>query len=336
MPRELKEVVATHVSIVKKAANGYSFLVAKSADGKDLFEIPVTTFIVEKSSPERKVTGIVYKPNEVDLQGDFMSAEAIEKMADSFMEKYQNIDKSHDYESKVGAVLASYCAPVDFELEGTPIAKGTWLLTTRVDDETFEAIEKGEFNGYSIGGYCTDFENIDKSVSLKDKLFDTVKSLFPMTVIEKDFNEELENHFNTDFLAVFRMFEDAVYKDYWKTDKLVDMKDKILASLDQMRNHISQMTFEQVNKEDKGETAMNEEEVKVLIQKEVATKDEAITKLSEQVTELTSTITKMFAGQVEINKAVEKALVERKSAIGSTVVVEKQDTDNPAMGLLGR
>ena len=68
MARELKEVVATHVSIVKKGANGKKFLITKSAEkGKENLEIVVNKFLVEKDNPEKTVYGVVYAPNEVDL-----------------------------------------------------------------------------------------------------------------------------------------------------------------------------------------------------------------------------------------------------------------------------
>ena len=132
MARELKEVVATHVSIVKNAANGTKFLLTKSADGKQMVEINVNKFLVKKDSPEKIVYGIVYEPDTVDLQGDFMSAKTIEKMAHNFMENYQNIDKNHDYESQVGKVLESSILMEDTEYNGTVVKKGTWVMATRV------------------------------------------------------------------------------------------------------------------------------------------------------------------------------------------------------------
>ena len=48
MARELKGVVATHVSIVKTAANGTKFLLTKSAEGKTGFEMKVDKFLVKK------------------------------------------------------------------------------------------------------------------------------------------------------------------------------------------------------------------------------------------------------------------------------------------------
>jgi DNA adenine methylase len=50
-------------------------------------------------------------------------------------------------------VLESYVAPVDFEIAGVPVKKGTWLLGVRVlSDELWEQVKDGKLTGFSIGG----------------------------------------------------------------------------------------------------------------------------------------------------------------------------------------
>jgi len=49
-------------------------------------------------------------------------------------------------------ILESYLAPADFEVDGTRIKKGTWLLAVRiVDDELWRQIKAGDLTGFSIG-----------------------------------------------------------------------------------------------------------------------------------------------------------------------------------------
>ncbi len=50
-------------------------------------------------------------------------------------------------------ILESYLAPAPFEMSGTQVRKGTWLLAVRVlDDGLWARIKSGELTGLSIGG----------------------------------------------------------------------------------------------------------------------------------------------------------------------------------------
>lgn len=333
MARELKEVVATHVSIVKRAANGKKFLLTKSDDGKEMLEIDVNRIIVNKDSEEQIVTGIVYSPDEVDLQGDFMTAETIEKMAYSFMENYQNIDKNHNYIAGEGSICESYIAPADLEIGGVEVKKGAWVLSTRVTDEVWALVKSGEFTGFSIGGYCTSVAEVDKGI--KDKLYELAKGLFGKETVQKDFNEEFTNRLNNDFWNVFYVFEDAISNDYWKTDDSQELKAKILKSIMQMYEHISGMSFETINKEanvpedlQKELTALNKS-----VEDSVATLDNKITELAKQM----EAFTKMFEHQAKVNENIEKSLLERQSALGvPQTEVKKENSVKLPMGTLAQ
>lgn len=344
MARELKDVVATHVSIVKTAANGTKFLLTKSAEGKTGFEMNVSKFLVNKNNPEKIVYGIVYEPDTVDLQGDFMSAETIEKMAHDFMENYQNIDKNHDYVSQVGKVLESSIYPADIEIEGTVVKKGTWVLATRVNDDVWESVQKGDFTGFSIGGYAKEVvEDVEKQSGIS-RIVNVIKDVFG---IEKDFNTQLKNNLNNDFWSVFYIFEDAVYSDWWNTMDSQEFKQKLLDSIMQMYEHVSGMTFEYVEKGAK----MNEEQLKKLEElekslKEVTEKleksdtlklDEKITSLEKQFTEVTNKMVEFVEKQSEVNVQIDKAFTERKSALGTGVIPVAKDEkkQEKAMGILG-
>ncbi len=103
---------------------------------------------------ERYVVGIVLEPDIVDAQKDTYSAADIRKTAHEFMERYRTIGLMHKgaINDKV-KILESFIAPSDFDLEGVPVKKGTWLLAVRVlDDKLWKAVKDGELTGYSIGG----------------------------------------------------------------------------------------------------------------------------------------------------------------------------------------
>lgn len=103
---------------------------------------------------ERYVLGIVLEPDIVDAQKDTYSADEIRQAEHKFMDEYRNMGLMHkDLVNEQVRILESYLAPVDFDLNGVSIKKGTWLMAVRVlDDTLWDAVKKGKLTGYSIGG----------------------------------------------------------------------------------------------------------------------------------------------------------------------------------------
>lgn len=107
-----------------------------------------------KTGEERYVLGIVLEPETVDAQRDIYSAPEVREAAHRFMADFQNVGLMHR-EVVTGRVkiLESYVAPAGFELDGTSVKKGTWLLAVRiVDDGLWQEIKTGGLTGFSIGG----------------------------------------------------------------------------------------------------------------------------------------------------------------------------------------
>lgn len=178
--RKLKNLQVSHVSFVENGANQRKFFLTKSEETPN-FEKPVKV-IKSDDEAERLVYGIVYEPDTIDAHGDFADAKTIEKAAHEFMLKYRQIDKKHDFVAGVGEVVESYIAPADMELNGETVKKGTWILTTKVDEETWEAVKEGEFQGYSLAGIA-ETEMVEKEVTKteekqKESLFQLLKGFF--------------------------------------------------------------------------------------------------------------------------------------------------------------
>jgi|GEM_PF-3482978 hypothetical protein len=126
---------------------------------------------VEKAeSDEHYILGIVLEPTlkaegeiKPDTQKDVYTAEEIRKAAHGWMEKSGQIDLMHSWEplgSDKVSVLETYLAPCDLTIgegrEAVKVAKGTWLLALRVnDDAIWKKIKAGEIGAYSIGGEAT-------------------------------------------------------------------------------------------------------------------------------------------------------------------------------------
>ncbi len=126
----------------------------EKTEGKEQFSKYVKFVGVQKDekNPERFVMGIVYEPDTKDSEGDWATAEEIRQAAYTFMESGQIYKINHDKGASIH-VLESFIAPVDYEVEGEQVKKGSWLLGSRVlDDDIWEKIEKGELTGYSMAG----------------------------------------------------------------------------------------------------------------------------------------------------------------------------------------
>ena len=110
-----------------------------------------TVPICKTEAKKHVVLGVVYEPNARDTDGNFMTAEEIEKMAYGFMEglRLAEIDKNHDGKADKGVVVESFIAR-----KGDPdFPEGAWAIGVHVtDDAAWEAIEKGSITGFSIAG----------------------------------------------------------------------------------------------------------------------------------------------------------------------------------------
>lgn len=157
MPRIAKAYAITDarisfVSLVGKAANKKQFLITKSEDGAADF----ATFgrILKADADSHFVTGIVYEPMVEDSQGNYMTEEEITKAAYWFAKNGSQVDLQHCFEKCDGAaVVESYVAKCDMEIDGEAIKKGTWLMTMEISDAgVWESIQKGEITGFSMGG----------------------------------------------------------------------------------------------------------------------------------------------------------------------------------------
>lgn len=124
--------------------------------GKFFDEITLEVSFKKIDEEEKTVTGIVYEPNVVDAQGDFMKADTIRKMAHHWMEKYQKYRESHnkDIDAEDVRVIESFIAPVTYAVGTEIVGAGSWVLTTKIqNEELWKKVKDGELNAYSIGGY---------------------------------------------------------------------------------------------------------------------------------------------------------------------------------------
>jgi hypothetical protein len=116
----------------------------------------VYTKICKVDEEKRLIYGPALVPETFDSQEHIASAIEIEKAAHDFLagvnEDRQTGVMHEDFEPEI-AVVESYVAPVDFDLGGDAISKGTWVVVAKVhDDDVWKRVQDGELTGYSIAG----------------------------------------------------------------------------------------------------------------------------------------------------------------------------------------
>ena len=119
--------------------------------------------LLKADSEKRVVFGVVYEPCdpkscELDTQKDWILPDDLQKAAWDFMEKSflakgNTVDVQHNEKPAKVVPVESFIAPVDMEVDGEKITKGSWVVGVKInDDATWKKVESGELNAFSIGG----------------------------------------------------------------------------------------------------------------------------------------------------------------------------------------
>lgn len=116
---------------------------------------------------QRIVVGPVLIPDEVDAQGQVISAEEIEKTAHAFLAKY-NVRSQNGLMHRRGLraleCVESWIQREDVEFPTQNVVKGTWMMAVHVaDDDIWARVLDKTYTGFSIGGYGT-IERLTESV----------------------------------------------------------------------------------------------------------------------------------------------------------------------------
>lgn len=104
--------------------------------------------ITKADAAKQIVYGVVYAPNVMDTEGEFMFAEDIEKMAHDFLRLKLDevIDTNHDKTPNGSYPVESFIAR-----KGDPdYPEGAWVLGVKCTDDMWSAYQRGEINAYSF------------------------------------------------------------------------------------------------------------------------------------------------------------------------------------------
>lgn len=118
---------------------------------------------------EQVVLGVVYMPNIVDTQGDFMTAEEIQKAAYAFTKKGDMgaIDIYHNNKRINAAIVESF---ISHKSDTRFPVAGSWVVGVHIDDaDIWEKIKKGELNGFSMEALVRVRESTDDTLKCINK-----------------------------------------------------------------------------------------------------------------------------------------------------------------------
>lgn len=106
-----------------------------------------------KSAAKQLLYGVVSEPDTIDLHGDIIEADEIEKAAHEYLRNWRLVGDQHTQVADA-EVVESFVAPVDYDApDGTRVRKGSWVMVVKVHAASLWAeIEKGAYTGFSIGG----------------------------------------------------------------------------------------------------------------------------------------------------------------------------------------
>jgi len=170
----LKNMQISFISLVRKGANNRT-IIWKSAD-----EPPESrnVAIAKIDDEKRMVYGVVYSPDEKDLQGDWTTAQEIEKAAYDFMRSLSlhNVDRSHSWTPEGAYVAESWLIRKGDEL--FPAEKpGSWAVGIKVEKpELWAEVKKGDISALSMVGSG---EREDREIEKSEKsILDAIRKYF--------------------------------------------------------------------------------------------------------------------------------------------------------------
>lgn len=110
--------------------------------------------IIKRSEDAGFVLAPALVPDEIDLQGDVISAEEIEKAAYDYMEASQRGGYMHRQVLTDVVLVENTILRTDTTINGVSLTKGTWLVGFRIYNEELRGLIKdGTITGLSIGGW---------------------------------------------------------------------------------------------------------------------------------------------------------------------------------------
>ena len=109
--------------------------------------------VFKKDLEKQIVYGIVFEPDFIDYQNEFISKEDIEEAAHEYLAVHRQVKLSHQANiTNEVDVVESYIAPIEFEMNGKLIKEGTWIVALKIHDKKLWEETEKSIVGLSAGG----------------------------------------------------------------------------------------------------------------------------------------------------------------------------------------
>lgn len=169
----LRNPVVNAISLVNKGANKKRFFLFKSEDSPVDYDdghlyideagsVAPDPNDIDKVLPLLKagpsddewkvVYCVVAIPGDIDAQKDVWEEDDIRDSAHNYLKKSRLINFMHKDFDAVGDLVESAVAPVDMEVGGETIPKGTWFIAIEPYPEMKKMISSGDITGVSVQG----------------------------------------------------------------------------------------------------------------------------------------------------------------------------------------
>jgi hypothetical protein len=227
MKRRLKKVDANFISLVGKGANN-KIIIFKSANITGGLQYEKQVSIKKIDEDQHLVYGIVYSPDEVDLQGDLASADVIKDMAYNFMKnaRTNNVDQQHNFIGDEGFVAESWLTKQGDTI--FPSEKvGSWAVGIKVEkEETWQLVKKGEITGLSLAGLAAVEEVSKPDVNGQESngFFEKIKKYLPF---KRNINPVVNHATLDEYISALEKSIDDILSD----DSIADIKSAIMGNL---------------------------------------------------------------------------------------------------------
>jgi hypothetical protein len=119
---------------------------------EDIKNVQRTARIVKIDNSLHFILCVVLEPDEIDLQGDIIGAEEIEKACHEYMANYRLVGYRHQYQIDAIVVENGICRNSCW-INDQRIKEGSWIVGIIIlDNNVWKQIENGEIKDVSIGG----------------------------------------------------------------------------------------------------------------------------------------------------------------------------------------
>ena len=244
---KLSNIDISIISLVDKGANQKHIIWKSDNSDSTDFTLSHSFKIAKVDLEKRMVYGPVYSPNQVDSQGDFATADEIEKASINFMKKSAThaVDTQHDLKIKKGMFVAeNWIVKTDDDPIIGKGEKDAWAVGLYIEnDEIWESVKKGEFGGLSMYGTANkeeveESEVTKRSMPKKDRISEFKKFMKDLLgdddeadELVKDFNSQYDN---LNFRKIGNAFQDCIWQ-IMNDEEITDKKAAVLESILQMQ-----------------------------------------------------------------------------------------------------